>query len=206
MRSDRSWLWILLLGSVWGLIEVVFGEMLFAREVPFASAWLTAGVLGVLVVARLLIHQPGSSTVVGGVATLYKLATVSPHFCHLLAIFLVGASFDLFASLLVRRPERQKVAMIAVAGFSVYLARVLFGCASLYIIQMAHWIERGTPYLLHHIFIGGSIAAALSALITLPSLRLGEWMSTRPDAHPRLVTASMLAGATLCWAVGFIAV
>jgi hypothetical protein len=37
MKNPKAWLWLLLIGSLWGIAEVVGGEFLWANEIPFPS-------------------------------------------------------------------------------------------------------------------------------------------------------------------------
>lgn len=88
VKSTRNWLWLLLFGSLWGAMEVVGGEVLHRNGVPQASVFLTAWALFVLAVSRGVLNRPGTSSAVGALAALYKLANAAPFFCHLLGIFL----------------------------------------------------------------------------------------------------------------------
>lgn len=96
MRNIRSWVWLFLFGSLWGICEVLAGEGLLGKEVPYASVWLSAWAFLVLAVARGVVNKLGSSTAVGAIAAIFKLVNAAPFFCHLLGIFMLGLAFDVF--------------------------------------------------------------------------------------------------------------
>ena len=41
MKNFKNWMWLLVFGSLWGIMEVIGGEAFFKNNVPFASVWLT---------------------------------------------------------------------------------------------------------------------------------------------------------------------
>ena len=92
MRNPKNWLWLILFGSLWGINEVVMGEVLSASEVPHFSVLLTVIAIFMLAIARGIVNKPGSSTVIGVIAVLFKLANAAPFHCHLLGIFMVGVN------------------------------------------------------------------------------------------------------------------
>ncbi len=61
----KTWVLLLMFGSLWGFSEVFAGEFLYSQHIPFASVWLSAFALFVLGLSRGLINRPGSSTVIG---------------------------------------------------------------------------------------------------------------------------------------------
>lgn len=72
MKNSRQLIWILFFGSLWGMSEVVIGESLFTEDMPYASVWISVWAFFLLAVARGILNKPGSSTAIGGIATLFK--------------------------------------------------------------------------------------------------------------------------------------
>ena len=204
MNKFNNWLWILLFGSLWGVSEVVVGEALFGNRVPYASVWLTTWAFFVLAAGRGILNKPGSSAAIGAVTVIFKLATASPFFCHLLAIFILGLTFDVFSTLLMRN-ERNIFWKSSVSGvFGIYSGRALFALAGTYIIHWEFWTAGGVKNIIGHVLVGGSIAALL-ALMVVP---LGYWIGvnwgTKVEFSHRWAFACMIATLTFLWTLGSI--
>jgi len=199
MKNYRNWVWILLLGSLWGISEVMGGDAFYGNNVPHASVWLSAWAFFILALGRGLINKPGSSTAIGGVAALYKFINAAPFFCHLLGIFFLAVAFDFFASVLMK--ERRKGAFWpALSGaISAYSGYALFALVITYIVRYDPWIAEGLPKVTNHIFAGGSYAA-LTALLAVP---LGYWLGVNGWAltvrRSRWTYSGALAALAVLW-------
>lgn len=205
MKSAKNWIWLLLFGSLWGVVEVVVGEFLFDKGVPFASVWLTAWAFLMLAAARGVLNEPGSSSVVGAVASLYKLAFAAPYFCHLLGIFFLGMAFDIFASLLLKNKRAQVWRRSFTGALSAYTGYALFALVITYVARYRPWVAGGLPKVVHHIFVGGGYAA-LACLAVVPA---GDWIGEKGWAalarHPRWAFAGALAVTIIVWTLGGLA-
>jgi hypothetical protein len=205
MKSAKNWIWLLLFGSLWGVVEVVVGEFLFDKGVPLASVWLTAWAFLMLAAARGVLNEPGSSSVVGAVASLYKLAFAAPYFCHLLGIFFLGTAFDIFASLLLKNKRAQVWRRSFTGALSAYTGYALFALVITYVARYRPWVAGGLPKVVHHIFVGGGYAA-LACLAVVPA---GDWIGEKGWAalarHPRWAFAGALAVTIIVWTLGGLA-
>lgn len=202
MRNPKNWVWILLFGSLWGISEVIGGEAFYRNNVPHASVWLSAWAFFVLAMGRGLVNKPGSSTAIGGIAALYKLINAAPFFCHLLGIFFLGLTFDVFASVLIKK-ERKKSFWCALSGaISAYSGYALFALVITYIVRYDPWVTGGWPKVSDHIFIGGSYAAS-TALLAVP---LGYWLGANgwvvAKRRPGWAYAGALVALVVLWTLG----
>jgi hypothetical protein len=204
MKSAKNWVWLLLFGSLWGVVEVVVGEFLYAKNVPFASVWLAAWAFLMLAAARGVLNQAGSSSVVGAVASLYKLAYASPYFCHLLGIFFLGMAFDMFATVVLK--NKQEVWRKSLTGaLSAYTGYALFAVVITYVGRYSSWVAGGWPKVSHHIFVGGSYAALATLLIIPAGFWIGEKGWAAVGRHPRWAFAGALAVTVVVWTIGRLA-
>jgi hypothetical protein len=205
MRELRTWAWLLLFGSLWGINELVSGEILFQNQVFLAAVWLAAWAFFLLAAARGIVNRPGTSTAIAGIAVLYKLVNAPPFYCHLLGIFLMGIGFDVAATLLIKKGEksvfREGLAGIigAYAGFS------LFALIITYVIRYEYWVADGGAKFLNHILVDGSLAAAVSALIVPLGYRFGSAGWNFLEKHPRWSSIGVAAGLVLLWTLGRVA-
>ena len=205
MRDIKNWAWFLLFGSLWGLSEVAGGGILYAVEVPSASIVLAAWALFILAAARGLVNKPGSSTVIGAVATLFKLVNASPFICHLLGIFMLGLAFDIAATLLGRSERRFSFRNMLTGIVSAYGGYALFALSITYVVRYDIWVQGGWPKVAHHMFISGSIAALVAAVVVPVGYYLGAGSLSLQTKRPRWLYAGTMAGVALLWILGRIA-
>ncbi len=207
MRNPRSWLWLLLFGSLWGLAEVLGGEFLWANEVPFPSVWMTAWAFFMLALARGLVPVPGSSAAVGAVATLFKLINASPFFCHLLGIFTLGLAFDLAASLVLRKEARSLVRRAAAGVLGVYAGNTVFAFLITYVVKYDAWVEGGLSKVLRHIFISGSLSALMAAVLVPLGIAWGLGVDVSRDRARRPAWVMTAVGflVVVLWTAGRLA-
>ena len=202
MRNIKHWVWLLLFGSLWGIIEVIGGEILYKNKIPYASVWLSAWALFVLAVARGILNKPGSSTAIGVIAAVFKLANASPFFCHLLGIFFLGLAFDVVSTLLMKH-ERKISYRSSISGvLSAYGGYALFALVITYIVRYEHWTVGGLAKVLHHIFVSGSFAS-LAAIMIVP---MGYWIGLNgkivAGRRPKLAYAGALVALAILWTLG----
>ena len=203
IKSGRDWLWLLLFGSLWGLVEVGGGEVLYRAGVPQASVFLTGWALFVLAAARGVLNRPGTSSAVGALAALYKLANAAPFYCHLLGIFFLGLVFDVFASLLLRQGRKAGWVRASVSGaLSAYTGNALFAVLMTFIVRYKYWVGDGLVKFSRHILISGSYAA-LAACLLVP---LVFWVGVGGGAfvlrRPRTAMAGAAALTLAAWTLG----
>jgi hypothetical protein len=191
---------ILIFGSVWGCIEVFAGGAL-KEVIPRSSVVPTILGLAVLASARFLVKTPGSSTAIGVVAMLFRLANAGGYFCHLWAIFLIGVSFDIVVSVLGSRWD--KIRWQCLAGVSTaYLTTSLFSLTLAYVIHYKWWVSGGLPKVLDYIGVNGSLIA-VGALILVPlGYKLGRSLTALSEARPKPVFIGALLLTLLLWGAG----
>ena len=202
MKNPKNWLWLLVFGSAWGIMEIVGGEAFFKNNVPRASVWLSVWAIFLLAVARGLVNKPGSSTVIGATATLFKLAYAAPYFCHLLGIFFIGIAFDAAATAWLRREKKTLIPAILTGVVTTYAAYALFAVTITYIAKYGPWVGGGMPKVLNHIFVAGSLAALASLIVVPLGLRIGLGSEPAFGRQPRWVTAGVVVVLAVLWTLG----
>ena len=186
------------------------------KEKPTALCWAaritsltTGGIFAawaflVLAVARGVVNKPGSSTVIGGVAALFKLANAGPFLCHLLGIVALGVAFDVVATLFMKQERKVSYRSCLSGVLSAYGGYALFAFSITYLFRYEYWTAVGLSKVLHHIFVSGSFAA-LTAMVAVP---LGYWVGLYGERlalhRPRWVYSSALLASVLLWSIGHI--
>ena len=202
MEKFRPLIWVLLFGSIWGISEAVGGDALYTANIPLASVWLSTWALFLLAFARAQNNTPGTSSAIGGIATLFRLVNTGPFICHLLAIFLLGVAFDIAATLLLKHKKKIFLRGGLTGILSAYGGYAIFALIITYVIQYKFWVAGGWPKVTEHIFVNGSLTALVSAFL----VPLGFWLSqkemTSKAFHSRWATSSALALIFFLWIVG----
>jgi hypothetical protein len=201
MNKFKPLMWVFFFGSIWGLNEVFLGEMLYRNEVSQSAVILTVIAFFLLAISRGLINRPGSSTLIGLVAVLFRLVNTGPSYCHLLGIFLLGITYDVFASIFVKNDEKTPLRWSLTGALSAFGNNVLFAILITYLIRYEYWIAGGFSKVTDHIFVSGSISATLAAVFVPLGIFAGRNISSFADSNTRWSFASPIAFSIALWAV-----
>jgi len=194
-------MWLFLLGSIWGINEVFLGEILYRNDVQNSSVILTVMALFILAISRGMMNKPGSSSLIGIFAALFRLANTAPSYCHLLGIFLLGATFDVFSSLLIKNKEKEPLRWGATGMLSAFVNNALFALLITYVFRYEYWIAGGLSKVSHHILISGSIITVTAAFIVPLGFFVGINGRTLSDRRPRWSYAGTILGSIALWTV-----
>jgi hypothetical protein len=199
MKKFKPIMWLFLFGSIWGINEVILGELLYQNDVQNSSVILTAMALFFLATARGMINKPGSSTLIGTFSALFRLANTAPSYCHLLGIFLLGATFDVFFSLLVKNKEHAPLKWGAAGMLSAFGNNALFALLITYVIRYEYWVVGGTSKVFRHIFISGSMITVSAAVLVPLGFFVGKNGGVLFDRRPRWSYAGTILGSIAIW-------
>lgn len=198
--DKRKLVLILFFGSLWGLSEAVFGGLLYAAEIKWASIYLGAWALLLLALARSMLNIPGTSTAIGAVAAVFRLVNAGLFICHLGGIFILAAAFDIAAGLILKKSFSEKRdGLFRISGtvgtgiLSAYLSNGLFALIFTFIIRYEYWAAGGWPKVLDHTFGTGSLLALAAGICVTLGWRIGEssrkFALMKPAFAPRFVLA-----------------
>jgi hypothetical protein len=202
MTDTKNWAWLLLFGSLWGISEVAAGGILYASDIPYSSVFLAGWAFFILAVARGVVNKPGSSSLIGAIATLFKLINVAPFICHLLGIFMLGVTFDMMASLLLKKERKISWRSPSTGILASYSGYALFAFVITYIVRYEIWVAGGLSKVMHHIFVNGSVAAAVAAVVVPLGYLVGVSSNELTERRPRMVYAGTIAGVIFLWILG----
>lgn len=191
-RTLDTFLVILVLGSLWGLFEVLLGGAMRAAKFPYASAVLVGLGLGTMGVGLALVRRPAPLLGIPVVAVLCKQLVVpilgvsvlcKANSC--LAVLLEGAALVGVAALLGRgRGELHRMGVGAAAGLAGAGA---FWAVGRYVAPCAYLLSFDSPAgLVRFLAVEGLLWAAFSATFFPLGYRTGEWLGVRlPVARTR---------------------
>ena len=184
MITQKNILWILVLGSVWGVAEIFGKDLLADIGVGGASIWLAAWAILLLSIGRGIGNKIGSSTIIGLIAAAFKFAGPSTNYCHLLGIAALGVFYDIFASSLLARGRSQWWRHALVGLLTAYCARAFFVAYSVHVAQSERWVEGGTQMAFDHVVRGGSVVALATLLLAPLGFRIGKKAAAILSGNP----------------------
>ena len=202
MNSLKNWLWVLLFGSLWGIHEVIGGQAMYDENVPYASVWLAAWAILVLSVARGVLNKPGSSTIIGIIAVLFRLVNSAPFICHLLGIFTLGLAFDVVSTALLGSRKKGFLLKGISGALSMYGGYALFAFGISYVVNYEHWVAGGIQKVIDHTFVSGSLAALLAFLVVPLGYWIGDRGSVVSEYRSRITYSGLLVVLAVLWTVG----
>lgn len=203
---------IAVLGSLWGLAEVVLGGAIRAAGLPYRAAILTGIGLGMMGIAVGIFRKPSMLAGIALVAVLCKQLVVPilhvSVLCKVnscLAVMLEGFALAGVVSLAGRRLNRGYLARIASGASAAMLAAAAFYLAGMRVAPCRYLLSFNRPGGFAAFLAVEGLAWAVSSAILFPA---GYWMGTRlRDAVPALRTRkpsfyyTASAALTLgCWA------
>jgi hypothetical protein len=150
---------ILFFSALWGLSEASLGDLLYRANIPYASVPMTLIGFMVLTAARSYFPQAGTATLIAVCAMFYKFLNVPSFPCHLLAILLLGAAYDVFFS--TRWVKHRALA----AALAVYAGNAAFAILMAYVLRYQPWVRAGFNKVFGHVVLSGTLAALACALM-----------------------------------------
>jgi len=166
MTKYEKILVVLLLGSLWGALEL-FGRDLFrAMGVREKSALLFGLGIIILFTSKRLVDLPGSVVVMALIAGLFK--TASGHFfpCQFAAVMINGIVFDITYTVFKERLNRSPIFRIVAAPVIVYVSYAVFAVFATYVLQEASWATEGWPAI-RSFLLADAVSASLISIVTL---------------------------------------
>lgn len=201
MARYKPFIWLFVFGSLWGLSEVAGGKVLYEADIPHASVYLSASGFFLLAVARGLLNKRGTSSVIGGMAALFRLVNAS-FVCHIMGIFLMGVAFDLAASILLKGDKKSFLRSTLTGITGAYGGYALFALIITYVVRYEMWVAGGWQKVLDHVFLTGSLAAVVAAILVPMGYALGLRSRTHARLESRWAFSGSLVFVVILWTLG----
>ncbi len=172
MTKYEKILVVLLLGSLWGALEL-FGRDLFrAMGVSEKSALLFGLGIIILYASKRLVDLPGSVVVMALIAGLFKTASGNFFPCQFAAVLINGIVFDITYSAFKERLDRSPIFRAVAAPVIVYASFSIFALVATFVLREGSWAAEGWRGIRSFL-----LADALSAsLISIVTIHLGYYL------------------------------
>jgi hypothetical protein len=166
MSKYEKILIVLLLGSLWGALEL-FGRDLFrAMGVPQKSALLFGLGIIILYASKRLVHFPGSVVVMALIAGLFKTASSNFFPCQFAAVMINGIVFDAAYSTFKERLNRSLMFRAVAAPVIVYASYATFALVATYILREGSWASEGWAGI-RSFLLADAVSASLISIVTI---------------------------------------
>lgn len=193
---------ILVVGSLWGALELFGRDVMRAMGIPQKSALLFGLGIIILYASKKLVDFPGSVTIMAVIAGVFKMA--SSHFfaCQFSAVVINGIIFDIMYMVFKYRLDSSAVFRTIAAPILVYVSYASFALFATYLLREASWVERGWEGVVAYV----RYDALTAALITIVTIHVGYYLAkaAKPLGQPR--TSRMPAMAFRIVSVALVAV
>jgi hypothetical protein len=189
MRKYEKVLIVLLLGSLWGALELFGRDILRATGVPGKSAVLFGLGIIILYASKRLVDFPGSVVVMALIAGLFK--TASTHFfpCQFAAVMINGIVFDIAYSAFKGRLDSSPIYRAIAAPIIVYASYTIFALIATFVLREESWASEGWAAIGAYL-----LSSAVSAsLISMATINLGYYLGNAIQPHALLPKLRMPA-------------
>lgn len=191
MKKYEKILVVLLIGSLWGAMELFGRDIFRAMGVPQKSALLFGLGLIILYASKKLVDFPGSVAIMAVIAGLFKMASSYFFPCQFAAVVINGIMFDITYTVFKERLDSSAVFRTIAAPVLVYVSYAAFALFATYLLREASWVEKGWTGVVAYLR-----ADALSAsLISVVTIHLGYYLgkAVQPLAQPRTSRIPVIA-------------
>lgn len=172
MKNYEKVLTVLLMGSLWGAVELFGADLFRAWHVPSKSALLFGLAVVIMYASKRINHFPGSVILMALVASLFKTASASFYACQAAAVIIIGTVFDGTYSLLKDLLDSKLAYRALAAPVIAYLSYSIFAFIATYVIQDANWAASGMKGIGEYL----SASALYAAGIGIVTMNLGYYL------------------------------
>jgi len=193
MSLGRKVVLVLLIGSLWGMLEILLWDVWHLKGWSHASVPLAVVAIFCLALGRRVLDKPGTSLAIAAVACLYKFASVAFFVCQMSGVLTLAASFEVFALLTSRYFGRESVVRPHLMGLlTVYPAFIAFTFLTAFVGLEPNWAAAGWARVLPYLgwpaalaTVGGALGSAAGWSIAahiFSAERLVRWQVAVPTA------------------------
>ncbi len=189
MKKYEKILVVLLLGSLWGALEL-FGRDLFrAMGMPQKSVLLFGLGIIILYASKRLVDFPGSVVVMALIAGLFKTASSNFFPCQFAAVIINGIVFDITYSIFKARLDSSPIYRAIAAPIIVYASYSIFALFATYILREGSWVSAGWEGIRSYLFSD----AVGASLVSMATINLGYYLGNAIQPYTLLRTLRMPA-------------
>ncbi len=173
MSKFEKILVVLLIGSLWGALELFGRDIFRAIGVPQKSALLFGLGIIILYASKKLVDFPGSVVIMALIAGLFKMASSYFFPCQFAAVVINGIVFDVTYTAFKERLDSSPVFRTIAAPVLVYVSYAVFALFATYLLREASWVERGWAGVVSYL----RADALTASLISIVTIHIGYYLA-----------------------------
>ncbi len=207
MRKYEKILVVLLLGSIWGALELFGRDFLRSMGAPQKSALLYGLGIIILYASKRLVDIPGSVAVMALIAGLFKTASSNFFPCQFAAVMINGIVFDFAYSTFKGRLNSSSINRAIAAPVIVYVSYTIFTIIVTYVLREDSWVLEGWTGIRSYLLSD----AVIASLISIVTINIGYYLGNaiqpntlanrlqRPAVMFRIISVALVAA---IWVAG----
>jgi hypothetical protein len=172
MNKYEKILIVLLMGSLWGALELFGGDLFRAIGIPNKSALLFGLGIIILYISKKLVDFPGSVVLMALIAGLFKTASSNFYACQFTAVMINGIIFDFSYRIFKNQLNSSPIYRIIAAPIITYISYAVFAFGVTYVMQESNWAARGITGIGDYLRVDALIASAISIV----TINLGYYL------------------------------
>jgi membrane protein DedA with SNARE-associated domain len=157
---------VLLLGSLWGALELFGRDLLRATGMPQKSALLFGLGIIILYASKRLVDFPGSVVVMALIAGLFKTASSNFFPCQFAAVMINGIVFDVAYSTFKGRLDHSPTYRTIAAPVIVYASYAIFALVATFVLREGSWASAGWAGI-RSFLLSDAVSASLISIVTI---------------------------------------
>jgi hypothetical protein len=198
---------VLLMGSIWGALELFGIDLLRAMHVPSKTAFLFGLGLILVYASKRVVDFKGSVIIMALIAGLFK--TVSDNFfaCQFSAVVINGIVFDLTYTYFKNYLDNGILYRLIAAPIIAYVSYTAFAFFTVYLLQEPHWVERGMSGIIDYLATDALIASLISIVTIDFGYKLGNvlqqiWVPGKVRMPSSVVRVGAIVLVAAIWIAG----
>lgn len=164
MSKSEKILIVLVMGSIWGALELFGGDLFRSLGTPHMTSYLFALGLIILYAAKRLGGFAGSVVIMALICGLFKTASTNFYACQFAAVMINGIIFDISYQRFKDQMDSSPIYRAIAAPIIAYVSYAIFVLAVTYVINEPNWAARGMAGVKGYILVDGTFAAVASII------------------------------------------
>jgi len=191
MKNVSSLLILLLIGSLWGIVEIL----------PIATFWYCALGILFLTIGRSLVPVFGTSVMLGLLVCLFKTASASFMVCQWAGVLSLAVSYEAMVYFVNSRVSNSTAQSVLSGMGAVLLALPIFVVWVTLIAKHPYWIAGGWDRIIDYAVYTSAAAMLLSAVLAPVGRLIGE--SLAESELPQRAFSMWISGVAivLSWSI-----
>jgi hypothetical protein len=179
MNKYEKILIVLLLGSLWGAVELFGRDFLLAAGFAQKGAILFGLGIIILYASKRLVDFPGTVVVMALIAGLFKTASSNFFICQFAAVMINGIIFDIAYTAFKGRLDSSPVYRTVAAPIIAYASYAAFALIATFVIRDSVWVSDGWAGIGTYLSVDAVVASAIS----LVTINVGYYLGNAIQPH-----------------------